>query len=91
MRRGAVLGHAQLKWLVREDHYELRLESRVSGALLLAQSSQGGFDASGLAPQRFTDQRAARHAGRQLSARCGQDHLSAVPNELLLGTVRRTG
>lgn len=86
MRRGAVLGHAELNWLVREDHYELRLESRVAGALLLAQSSQGGFDDSGLAPQRFTDQRARRGTlAVNFQRDAGKITFSAVPNELLLG------
>ena len=87
MRRGAVLGHTELNWLVRGDHYELRLESRVAGALLLAQSSQGGLDASGLAPQRFTDQRARRGTlAVNFQRNAGKITFSAVPNELPLGT-----
>lgn len=87
MRRGAVQGHAELNWLVREDHYELRLESRVAGALLLAQSSQGGFDASGLAPQRFTDQRARRGTlAVNFQRESGKITFSAVPDELQIGT-----
>lgn len=87
MRRGAVLGHAELNWLVRGDHYELRFESRVAGALLLAQSSQGGFDATGLAPQRFTDQRARRGTlAVNFQRDAGKITFSAVSNELQLGT-----
>ncbi len=86
MRRGAVQGHAELNWLVRGDHYELRFESRVAGALLLAQSSQGGFDASGLAPQRFTDQRARRGTlAVNFQRDAGKITFSAVPDELQLG------
>jgi hypothetical protein len=87
MRRGAVQGHAELNWLVREDHYELRLESRVAGALLLAQTSQGGFDAFGLAPLRFTDQRARRGTlAVNFQRDAGRITFSAVSNELQLGT-----
>lgn len=87
MRRGAVQGHAELNWLVRGDHYELRLESRVAGALLLAQTSQGGFDASGLAPLRFTDQRARRGTlAVNFQRDAGKITFSAVSNELQLGT-----
>ena len=41
---------------------EARLQARVAGFTLLTQVSQGGFDAAGLAPVRFTDQRARKAA-----------------------------
>ncbi|MFZ2652622.1 MAG: DUF3108 domain-containing protein [Burkholderiaceae bacterium] len=60
MRRGALHGNAELVWRPDGERYEARLEARTSGIVLLTQVSQGGFDAAGLAPQRFTDKRARR-------------------------------
>jgi hypothetical protein len=57
MRRGMLYGNAELKWRPEQGRYEARLEARASGLNVLTQVSQGGFDAAGLAPQRFTDKR----------------------------------
>ena len=57
MRRGILYGNAELTWRPDQGRYEARLEARASGLTLLTQVSQGGFDAAGLAPQRFTDKR----------------------------------
>jgi hypothetical protein len=62
MRRGALGGTASLQWAPTASAYEVRLEARILGALLMAQTSRGGFDAAGLAPERFTDQRWRRSA-----------------------------
>lgn len=62
LRRGALGGSALLQWAPAASAYEVRLEARILGALLMAQTSRGGIDAAGLAPERFTDQRWRRSA-----------------------------
>ena len=62
MSRGILHGTGELQWRPAADHYELRLEGRVAGLAILTQTSAGGFDAAGLAPLRFTDQRMRRAA-----------------------------
>ena len=54
-------GEAVLDWRHDGQRYGLALEAR-SGRVqpLLEQLSQGGFDAAGLAPERFTDRRRGR-------------------------------
>lgn len=54
---------AQLTWAPEADRYHLRLEATGPlGQPVLVQTSQGGFDAAGLAPERFVDRRGARGA-----------------------------
>ena len=60
LRRGALSGTAELNWRPSGTQYELRLEGSAAGSTVLLQTSQGGFDAAGLAPLRFTDQRMQR-------------------------------
>lgn len=60
LSRGALRGIGELAWRPQGDRYELTLEFRLGGLTLLSQSSTGGFDPAGLAPSRFTDQRARR-------------------------------
>ena len=60
MQRGLLRGTGDLSWRPQGDHYELRLVASVSGLMVLTQVSTGGFDAAGIAPQRFTDQRLRR-------------------------------
>jgi len=57
LQRGALRGSGDLSWRPDGDHYELKLEGRVAGLNVLTQISSGGFDAAGVAPLRFTDQR----------------------------------
>jgi len=57
MHRGALRGTGELAWRPQAGRYELRLDARIGPLALLAQSSTGGFDAAGMAPVRFTDQR----------------------------------
>jgi len=57
LQRGALRGSGDLTWRPDGDHYELKLEGRVAGLSVLTQISSGGFDAAGVAPLRFTDQR----------------------------------
>jgi hypothetical protein len=60
LQRGALRGSGDLSWRPDGDHYELKLEGRVAGLSVLTQISSGGFDAAGVAPLRFTDQRLRR-------------------------------
>jgi hypothetical protein len=57
LQRGALRGSGDLSWRPEGDRYELKLEGHVAGLNVLTQISSGGFDAAGVAPQRFTDQR----------------------------------
>jgi hypothetical protein len=60
--RGASNGAAQLRWRPMGERYEARLEASVAGVMMLVQVSEGGFDDTGIAPQRFVDRRARRGA-----------------------------
>lgn len=60
LRRGRLTGSGDLHWRPQEGRYSLRLEGSVMGLSVLTQDSQGTLDAHGLAPERFTDQRARR-------------------------------
>ena len=62
IRRGMFSGTGELNWQPQAGHYEARLQVGIAGFNVLTQVSQGGFDAAGLAPVRFTDQRARRAA-----------------------------
>lgn len=60
MQHGFLRGIGELSWRPQGDHYELKLDARVGGLPVLTQVSAGGFDAAGVAPVRFTDQRLRR-------------------------------
>ncbi len=62
MRRGAQAGRAELRLERGAEQYRLSLRGRVEGGRLLEQTSQGGFDAAGVAPERFVDRRRGRAA-----------------------------
>ncbi len=74
LSRSGIVGSGLLDWRVEGDRYVLRLEGSVPIiGTLITQTSRGGFDAAGLAPTRYTDQRWRRdesvadfdrHAGR---------------------------
>ena len=57
MRRGALSGTGELQWRPTSGGYEARLQGRMAGFNILTWASQGGFDAAGIAPVRYTDQR----------------------------------
>ncbi len=57
MHRGSLRGTGELAWRPQAGRYELKLDARIGPLALLSQSSTGGFDAAGMAPVRFTDQR----------------------------------
>ena len=57
----AQVGEASLIWRHDDQGYTLRLDGRgLREAPLIEQHSVGGFDAAGLAPERFTDRRRGR-------------------------------
>jgi hypothetical protein len=60
LRRGLLTGQGDLKWRPAGAGYELTIEGTAFGLPLLTWISQGGFDAAGLAPQRFVDRRRNR-------------------------------
>jgi hypothetical protein len=60
MQRGMLRGTGDLTWRPRADRYDLKLEAKVGGLAVLTQVSSGGFDAAGVAPVRYTDQRIRR-------------------------------
>jgi len=62
LQRGRIGGSGELRWRPDGLRYELRLEGSVVGLNVLTQVSEGTLDANGLAPVRFTDQRARRAA-----------------------------
>ena len=60
LRRGGLTGSGELQWRPGPERYEARLEGRVLGVSVMVWHSQGGFDAAGLAPLRYTDWRRGR-------------------------------
>lgn len=62
LQRGHLAGQGELRWRSDGERYTLELEGRIAGVALLTQRSQGGVDAAGLAPERFTDRRIRRAA-----------------------------
>lgn len=60
LRRGRLSGSGDLHWRPEAGRYSLRLDGSVMGLSVLTQDSSGTLDAHGLAPERFTDQRARR-------------------------------
>ncbi|MBC7992803.1 MAG: DUF3108 domain-containing protein [Rhizobacter sp.] len=57
MHRGALRGTGELTWRPVAKGYVARLDGRMAGFSILTWVSEGGFDAAGLAPLRFTDKR----------------------------------
>lgn len=57
MHRGAWSGTGELAWQPAGERYRAHLEGRVAGFKVMTWHSEGVFDAAGIAPVRFTDQR----------------------------------
>jgi len=53
-------GEATLTWRHDGVHYQLQLDGQGATQALVEQRSDGGFDAAGVAPERFTDRRRGR-------------------------------
>jgi hypothetical protein len=62
LRRGRLSGSGELLWRPEASGYTLKLEGSVVGVNVLTQLSEGALGPDGLAPVRFTDQRARRAA-----------------------------
>jgi hypothetical protein len=62
LRRGVARGIGELAWAPAEAAYTLGLQGRALGMLLIGWDSRGGFDAAGIAPQRYVDSRRGRDA-----------------------------
>lgn len=60
IRRGALSGTGELNWQHDGLGYTLSLPGSVFGLEVVGQASRGGFDAAGLAPERFVDRRRGR-------------------------------
>ena len=62
MRRGALAAEGELVWSPGPDRYVASFEGAAFSMLILEWHSEGGFDAAGVAPERFTDRRLRRSA-----------------------------
>lgn len=60
VRRGGAVGRAELVWRPEQDRYALTLRSSGGDLAAPGSFSRGGFDAAGLAPERFVDRRRGR-------------------------------
>ena len=60
INRGLLHGSGELVWRPQGSAYALKLDFKLAGVTILSQASTGGIDAAGIAPLRFTDQRARR-------------------------------
>lgn len=61
LSRGGLVGVGELDWQPQGRSYTLRLEGRLPPlGTLIVQTSRGGFDRAGLAPERYTDKRLRR-------------------------------
>lgn len=59
--KGVLSGSGQLQWQVEGGRYRLSLDARVPMfGTIFSQSSRGGFDRAGLAPERHTEKRLRR-------------------------------
>jgi hypothetical protein len=92
MRRGALSGTGELQWRPTSNGYEARLQGRLAGFNILTWASQGGFDAAGIAPVRYTDQRRSKAAlAANFQRDAGKISFSGTPTEypLLQGSQDR--
>ena len=71
LRRGGLDGVAELQWRPGAAGYRLALEGRIGAATVFAQTSEGGFDAAGLAPSRYTDRRPRRQLATNFQREAG--------------------
>ena len=57
MQRGGIRGSSEFTWSRTGDGYEAHLKGKVAGFTILDWASSGGFDAAGVAPQRYVEHR----------------------------------
>lgn len=60
LRRGALAGSGELAWRPADGRYLLTMEGTAFSINVLNWRSEGGFDAAGIAPERFVDRRRGR-------------------------------
>jgi len=78
LRRGALIGRGELSFQPAGDAYEARLTTSLGDVKWLEWISRGGFDAAGIAPLRFTDQRRGRAAKAANFQRLGSDEGATI-------------
>lgn len=82
---GRWTGSGELLWRPQGSTYEARLEGRVVGMKVITLASQGGIDAAGLAPVRYTDQRRGRgEQAANFQRKAGKITFSGNPAEFPL-------
>ena len=82
---GRWTGRGELLWRPTGNSYEARLEGRVAGMKIITLLSQGGIDAAGLAPVRYTDQRRGRgEQAANFQRKAGKITFSGNPAEFPL-------
>ncbi|MES2228045.1 MAG: DUF3108 domain-containing protein [Pseudomonadota bacterium] len=85
VQRGVLHGTGELAWRPQGDRYELALDFKLGGLTILSQASTGGFDAAGVAPLRFVDQRFRRSAtAANFQREAGKISYSGSPSEFPL-------
>jgi hypothetical protein len=57
MQRGGIRGSSEFTWSRSGDGYEAHLKGKVAGFTVLDWASSGGFDAAGVAPERYVERR----------------------------------
>ena len=62
MQRGGIRGSGEFVWKRTGDAYEAHLKGTVAGLALINWTSQGGFDAAGVAPGRYVEKRLGKSA-----------------------------
>lgn len=60
LKRGALAGNGELAWQPADGRYLLTMEGSAFSINVLNWRSEGGFDAAGIAPERFVDRRRGR-------------------------------
>lgn len=62
MQRGGIRGSGEFAWKHTGDAYEAHLKGTVAGLALIDWASRGGFDAAGVAPERYVEKRLTKSA-----------------------------
>lgn len=87
MQRGGLRGSSEFGWKRSGDTYEAHLKGKVVGIPVLDWASSGGFDAAGVAPQRYVEHRIGkadrdavfRKSESRIGFSGGKDDVAYVP------------
>lgn len=82
VRRGFLRVKGEARWRPVEGAYRVELEAKLGGITALSQTSEGGFDAAGLAPVRFVDKRLNRTNAANFQREANKITFSGNPAEL---------